>query len=175
MPMRFLATVLVLVIAAPLTAQEPMEPFDEPASQPWAKLGVFGFGTRLGVDFEGEGQLIVSGTLDVGYVLTPQLRIRASADVGLFGVDNTYVGNLELVFRILPDSAIAVPYAGLGVGLFGRDECELDPGCPSLWAQFVLGFEVRLRDEINWLVEYHPQDAFRRQRLVIGLTTRGRR
>jgi hypothetical protein len=172
--MRYLLALALVAMAAPLPAQEFGEPFDAPAAEPKAKLGIFGFGVRMGVDFEGEGQLVASTALDLGYVLSSRLRLRGSADIGIFGGDNTYVGNLELVFRILPDTSLAVPYAGLGVGLFGRAECEPDPECPSVWAQFVLGFEVRLRDEVNWLVEYHPQDAFRRQRVLIGLTTRRR-
>jgi hypothetical protein len=38
--------------------------------------------------------------------------------------------------------------------------------------QFALGFEIRIRDRIAWLVEYHPLDALRRQRILIGFTTR---
>jgi len=44
--------------------------------------------------------------------------------------------------------------------------------CPAFWAQFVLGFELKLRNQINWLLEYHAEDAFRRHRVFVGLTTR---
>jgi hypothetical protein len=163
--MRIAAVLLSLLIAAPLAAQEAPafeEPLEEPRV-PWAKVGLFGFGARLGVDFEGEGQAVASMALDLGYV----------ADE-LLNSDNTYLANLELIYRFMPDSARAIPYVGGGLGLFGRAECEADPDCPALWAQFVLGFEMRLRDEMNWLVEYHAEDAFRRHRVFIGLATRRR-
>jgi hypothetical protein len=36
----------------------------------------------------------------------------------------------------------------------------------------VLGIEVRYRSTFNWLLEYHALNAFRRNRLYLGLTTR---
>ena len=175
--MRLTLPLLALALATPLSAQdepEPFEPVVEESRAPWIKIGLFGFGARIGADFEGDGQMVASATGDMGYLLLQRLRMRLSADIGVFGGDNTYVGNFEFIYRFTPDTAIAIPYVGTGLGLFGRDECELDPDCPALWLQFVLGFEMRLRDEINWLVEYHPQNAFRRQRIMIGLTTRRR-
>jgi hypothetical protein len=174
--MRIAAVLLSLLIAAPLAAQEAPafeEPLEEPRV-PWAKVGLFGFGARLGVDFEGEGQAVASMALDLGYVADERLRVRFSGELGFLNSDNTYLANLELIYRFMPDSALAIPYVGGGLGLFGRAECEADPDCPALWAQFVLGFEMRLRDEMNWLVEYHAEDAFRRHRVFIGLATRRR-
>jgi hypothetical protein len=167
-----------LLIATPLAAQEPeQEPFvpetvQEEVRVPWAKVGLFGFGARLGLDFEEEGQAVVSLAFDLGYVADERLRVRLSGELGFLNTDNTYVTSLELVYRFMPDSARAIPYVGGGVGLFGRAACETDPNCPDLWLQFVLGFEMRVRDGMNWLVEYHPQDAFRRHRVFIGLATR---
>jgi hypothetical protein len=174
--MRIAAVLLSLLIAVPLGAQE-APAFEEPLEEarvPWAKVGLFGFGARLGVDFEGEGQAVASMALDLGYVADERLRVRFSGELGFLNSDNTYLANLELVYRFMPDSALAIPYVGGGLGLFGRAECEADPDCPALWAQFVLGFEMRLRDEMNWLVEYHAEDAFRRHRVFIGLATRRR-
>jgi hypothetical protein len=176
--MRIAPALVSLLIAAPLAAQEPeQEPFladTVPAETrvPWAKVGLFGFGARLGADFEGDGQAVVSLAFDLGYVADDRLRVRLSGELGFLNIDNTYVTSLELVYRFMPDSAKAIPYVGGGVGLFGRAECEADPDCPELWLQFVLGFEIRLREGMNWLVEYHPEDAFRRHRVFIGLTTR---
>jgi hypothetical protein len=173
--MRLAIALLALLIAVPAYAQdepEPMEPAALDSKAPWIELGIFGFGARVGVDLEGEGQLVTSATLDVGYLIVPQLRMRLSADIGVFSGDNTYVGSYEFIYRFAPDTAIAIPYVGTGLGLFGEDNCGLDPDCPAVWVQFVLGFEMRLREGMNWLIEYHPMDAFRRQRLMIGLTTR---
>ena len=176
--MRLAITLLALLMAGPAYAQdepEPMEPVSQDSKAPWIRLGIFGFGTRVGVDFEGEGQMVTSMALDVGYLLVPRLRMRFSGDVGVFNGDNTYVGSFEFIYRFTPDTAIATPYVGTGLALFGEDNCGLDPDCPAVWLQFVLGFEMRLREGINWLIEYHPMDAFRRQRIMIGLTTsRGR-
>ena len=174
-PMRLAITLLALLTAVPAYAQdepEPMEPVAQDSRAPWIKLGLFGFGARVGVDLEGEGQLVTSMALDVGYLIVPQLRMRLSGDIGVFSGDNTYVGSYEFIFRFAPDTAIAIPYVGTGLGLFGEDNCGLDPDCPAVWIQFVLGFEMRLREGMNWLIEYHPMDAFRRQRLMIGLTPR---
>lgn len=177
-PMRLAITLLALLMAGPAYAQdepEPMEPVSQDSKAPWIRLGIFGFGARVGVDFEGECQMVTSMALDVGYLLVPRLRMRFSGDVGVFNGDNTYVGSFEFIYRFTPDTAIATPYVGTGLALFGEDNCGLDPDCPAVWLQFVLGFEMRLREGINWLIEYHPMDAFRRQRIMIGLTTsRGR-
>jgi hypothetical protein len=173
--MRLAIALLALLIAVPAYAQdepEPMEPAALDSKASWIELGIFGFGARVGVDLEGEGQLVTSATLDVGYLIVPQLRMRLSGDIGVFSGDNTYVGSYEFIYRFAPDTAIAIPYVGTGLGLFGEDNCGLDPDCPAVWVQFVLGFEMRLREGMNWLIEYHPMDAFRRQRLMIGLTTR---
>lgn len=174
-PMRLGITLLALLMAVPAYAQddpEPMEPVLQDSRAPWIELGIFGFGTRLGVDFEGDGQLVASAAVDVGYLIVPRLRMRVSGDVGVFSGDNTYVGNVEFIYRFMPDSAVAIPYLGTGLAVFGKDNCGLDPECPAVWVQFALGFEMRVREGINWLIEYHPMDAFRRQRIMIGLTTR---
>jgi hypothetical protein len=171
--MRIAAAFVCLLIAVPVAAQEP-EPYLEEPGGPWARVGLFGFGARLGADFEDDGQAVASLALDLGYVADERLRVRLSGELGFLNSDNTYLANLELLYRFMPDSALAIPYVGGGLGLFGRAECDADPDCPALWAQFVLGFEMRVRDGMNWLVEYHPEDAFRRHRIFIGLATRRR-
>jgi len=173
--MRLLAALLLALVAGPALAQEPTATgagAADAASEPVVRLGVFGFSARGGVDFEGAGQALVSVALDVGRVLSDRLRIRASGEIGLLNGENTYVGNIEMVYRFTSERRVVVPYLGTGVGLAGRGACAVDPDCPALWLQFVLGFEVRFRDQIAWLVEYHPEDAFRRQRVFIGFTTR---
>jgi hypothetical protein len=161
---------LVLVLAGMLPAAAHTQ---EPTSNgPATAIGLYGFSARGGVDFEGSGQAVASVALDAGHVLTDRLRIRPSGEIGFLGGDNTYLANLEVVYRITADREVAVPYLGTGIGVFGRDACGADDGCPGLWLQFVLGFEVRLRDGIAWMIEYHPVDAFRRHRVMVGLTTR---
>jgi hypothetical protein len=139
---------------------------------PSSALGLYGFAARGGVDFEGEGQAVVSVAFDMGHLLTERLRLRPSGELGFLGGDNTYLAAFELVYRFLDDRETAVPYIGGGFGVWGREDCGADDSCPGLWLQFVLGFEIRIRDRIAWMVEYHPADAFRRQRLLIGFTTR---
>ena len=161
-----LAVVSLLAAGAPAAGQ------DTTATTPSSALGLYGFGVRGGIDFEGEGQAVVSVAFDMGHLFTERLRIRPTAELGFLGSDNTYLASAELVYRILDDRETAVPYVGAGLGLWGREECSTDDSCPGLWLQFALGFEIRIRDRISWLVEYHPLDAFRRQRILIGFTTR---
>lgn len=157
----------LLVVPAPARAQEPSGPGTGSA------IGLYGFSARGGVDFTEDDQAVVSVALDMGHLFTPRLRLRPSADLGfLGGEDNTYLASFEVVYRLLDDREVAVPYLGTGMGLWGREACGDDPSCPGLWLQFVLGFEVRIRDRISWLMEYHPVDVFRRHRIMIGLTTR---
>ena len=145
---------------------------DTPSRGPSSALGLYGFGARGGVDFEGDGQAVVSVTFDMGHLLTERLRLRPSGELGFLGGDNTYLAAFELLYRFLDDAETAVPYVGGGFGIWGREECAADDSCPGVWFQFALGFEISIRDRIAWMVEYHPADAFRRQRLLIGFTTR---
>lgn len=144
------------------------------AQEPHTDIGLYGFSARGGADFEGPGQAIVSVALDVGHLFTRRLRLRPSGDLGFLGDDNTYVASFEVLYRLLDDTRAAVPYVGAGLGLFGQELCGQDPGCPGVWIQFAAGIELRARDPMNWLVEYHAMDAFDRHRFMIGLTTRRR-
>ncbi len=164
---RMLAGVLVLTLGpATARAQDPAGP------GPRSAIGLYGFSARGGIDFKDDGQAVVSVALDAGHLFTPRLRLRPSADLGFLGGDNTYLASFEVVYRVLDDREVAVPYLGTGMGIWGREACGDDPSCPGLWFQFVLGFEVRIRDGVSWLMEYHPVDVFRRHRIMFGLTTR---
>ncbi|OGU07991.1 MAG: hypothetical protein A2W29_09030 [Gemmatimonadetes bacterium RBG_16_66_8] len=136
------------------------------------RFGLFGFGARAGVDFAGRNQAIASVTLDAGDVFTNRLRFRPSVEIGVGDPATTYVGNAEILYRFTPDTALAVPYVGFGAGVWGQQQCNQVVACPGFWFQTVLGFELQLRDQINWLLEYHGEDALRRHRFFIGLTTR---
>lgn len=135
-------------------------------------VGLFGFSAIGGVDLEGSGQAIGAVGIDFGHLLTERLRLRPSAEIGFLGSDNTYLLNFELLYRFTDETQLAVPYVGTGLGLSGREECGDDPDCPGLWLQFVLGFDMKIRQNVSWLLEYHPADAFRRHRILIGLSTR---
>lgn len=161
----------LLVLAARLHAQEFVPPQDSGAAQGF-RVGFFGFATRLGVDFAGGNQAIVSIALDAADVLTDRVRLRPSFEIGLGDSLTSYVGNLEFLYRFTPDTEVAVPYVGFGLGVWSRQRCGAAPSCPDVWAQFALGFELRLRGHMSWLLEYHGEDSLRRHRFFIGLTTR---
>ncbi len=173
-PLRWL--LLLVVVGAPLgklTAQDFAPPETGQAAEgSKIKIGLYGFGARLGWDFEEDARGIVSLTLDLGNLGSPQVRLRPSVEIGFAEDDNTYVVNAEVLYRFSPDTEKAVPYVGLGLGVAGQDDCEFAPSCPGVWLQFVLGFELAFRDNMNWLLEYHAEDAVRRHRLFIGLTSR---
>lgn len=147
-----------------------MPPADNAAAGEF-HFGLFGFAARGGIDFTSGTHPVVSLALDAGDVHTSRLRLRPSFEIGLADT-TTYVGSLELLFRFTGDREVAVPYLGGGLAVWGRQWCNRVPGCPGIWAQAVIGFELRLKDAFNWLVEYHAEDAFDRHRLFVGLTTR---
>ncbi len=136
------------------------------------RFGLFGFGVRGGVDFRRSGQLVLGTTLDIGDLFSNRLRLRPSAEIGVFNGPNTYVGSFEALWRFTDDEEIATPYVGLGFGVAGREGCGSDPQCPDLWLNTAFGFELHYRSTFNWLLEYHGMDRMRRHRLFIGLTTR---
>ncbi len=133
------------------------------------KIGLYGFGARFGWDLE-DREAIISITFDLGDLGSDQVRLRPSAEIGFAEDDDTYVVSAEILYRFTPDTEKAIPYVGFGIALAGRDTCGAD--CPEAWLQFVLGFEVKFRSSMNWLLEYHAEDALNRHRLFFGLTTR---
>lgn len=135
-------------------------------------LGLYGFSMRMGLDIEGDAEPLVSLALDIGDVFTDRLRLRPSAEIGFGNAVNTYVVNAEIMFRFTDDTEAAVPYVGGGLGVAGQDNCGLAPDCPQVWMQFALGFEIRVHEFLNWMLEYHAEDGLRRHRLFIGLSTR---
>lgn len=169
--MRLMGLVMVGVLAARLAAAQEFVP-PKNASHKGTRIGLFGFGVRGGVDFRRSSQLILGGTLDVGDLFSSRVRLRPSAELGVFNGPNTYVINMETLWRFTDDEEVATPYVGLGLGLAGRENCGADPQCPDLWFNMVFGFELRYRSTFNWLLEYHAMDRIRRNRLYIGLTTR---
>ena len=135
-------------------------------------LGLYGFSMRMGLDIEGDAEPLLSLALDMGDVLTRRLRLRPSAEIGFGNAVDTYVVNAEVMFRFADDTEVAVPYIGWGFGVAGQDNCGPAPDCPKVWLQFALGFEIRIREFLNWLLEYHAEDGLQRHRLFIGLSTR---
>lgn len=171
--MRILIISLALVLTSSLSAQTEDNAVDGNGSlaRPF-QLGIYGFAARAGVDFEEQGQAVASFAVDLGNLYTDRLRLRSSAEIGFGWGDNTYVANVEIMQRFLSDAAGAVPYVGAGFALSGQEGCGESDDCPGIWAQLFLGFEVKLRDQINWLMEYRAEDSLRRHRLFLGLTTR---
>ncbi len=135
-------------------------------------FGLYGFSMRMGLDIEGDTQPLVSLALDLGDVLTRRLRLRPSAEIGFGNAVDSYVVNAEIMFRFVDDTEAAVPYIGGGLGVAGQDNCGPAPDCPEVWLQFALGFEIKIREFLNWLLEYHAEDGLQRHRLFIGLSTR---
>ena len=127
---------------------------------------------RGGIDFRKSEQLILGSTVDLGDLFTDRIRLRPSAEIGVFNGPNTYAGSFEALWRFTNDEEVATPYIGVGLAVAGRDGCSADAQCPDLWVNAVFGFELRYRSTFNWLLEYHGMDALRRHRLYIGLTTR---
>jgi hypothetical protein len=171
--MRSLAMALTtagLLVAHTAAAQQFSPPKN--GKHTGTRVGLFGFGVRSGIDFRRSAQLVVGGTLDIGDLFTSRIRLRPSAEVGVFNGANTYVGDFEALWRFTDDEEVATPYIGLGFGIAGRDGCGSDPQCPDVWLNAVFGFELRYRSTFNWLLEYHGMDLMRRHRLYIGLTTR---
>ena len=163
--------VTALLLAGSLEAQEFTPPESARASG-GVRFGLYGFAARGGADFEGSGQGIFSVALDVGHLITDRVRFRPSVEIGVGGGVDTYLANMELTYRFTPDAEIAVPYIGFGLGVFGRQGCDADPGCPGLWVQFALGFEIAMTERMGWMLEYHGENALRRHRFLVGLTTR---
>lgn len=169
--MRVLTAVVSIVVAGmPLAGQQFQPP--KSSSHGGTRLGLFGFGVRGGIDLRRSSQLVLGTTLDVGDLFSNRLRLRPSAEIGVFNGPNTYVGSMEVLWRFTDDADIATPYIGAGLGIAGRDACSADPHCPGLWLNVAFGFELHYRSTFNWLVEYHGMDQLRHQRLLIGLTTR---
>lgn len=135
------------------------------------RLGLLGFGMRAGADL-GSGAAVLGVALDAGNVFVERLRLRPSAEIGILNGPNTYVGSFEGLYRLSDDHQSATPYFGAGLAVAGHAGCGADAGCPGLWINFVLGIEVRYRSTFNWLLEYHALNAFRRNRVYLGLTTR---
>lgn len=170
-PLRVAMLVLMTVLPArPAAAQEFVPP--KSSSKGGTRIGLFGFGVRGGVDVRRTSQLVLGATLDVGDLFSHRVRLRPSGEIGIFNGPNTYVVNLETLWRFTEDDEVATPYVGLGFGVAGREDCGADPNCPDLWFNMVFGFELRYRSTFNWLLEYHGMDRIRRNRLYIGFTTR---
>lgn len=170
--MRIALPLLCLVVGAvPLFAQEFEPPESEESVRPTGlRLGLYGFAARAGVDFTDGAQVVLGVALDLGDIFSDRVRLRPSSEIA-FGNDTyTYLASVEAIYRFTPDTERAIPYVGFGFGIWGEQRCRV--GCPDVWLQFALGFELRLRGQMNWMLEYHGEDALRRHRFLIGLATR---
>jgi hypothetical protein len=168
-----LALTVALAFPASLHAQRFATPDSVGSSLGGVRLGLFGFSAKGGADFKSGGRVIVGVGLDLGDIFTDRVRLRPSFEMGIDSDTTNYVASAELMYRFTPDSVIAVPYVLFGLGLYGQQLCNtLASGCPKVLAQFGLGFELKLDDHLNWMMEYHGEDALRRHRIFLGLTSR---
>ena len=169
--MRVIVLLLVgLVAVQQAAAQEFVSPKSH--AHTGTRIGLFGFGVRSGVDLRSAGQFLLGTTLDVGDLFSNRVRLRPSAEIGVFNGPNTYVGSFDTLWRFTEDEEVATPYIGLGLSVAGREGCGADPQCPDLWFNLTFGFELHYRSTFNWLLEYRAMDALHRHRLYVGLTTR---
>ena len=159
-----------LLVARLGSAQEFVPP--KSATHGGTRIGLFGFGVRGGVDLRGAGQFVLGTTLDVGNLFSNRIRLRPSAEIGVFNSPNSYVGSLDVLWRFAEDEEVATPYIGAGLAIAGRQGCAADPNCPGLWANLAFGFELHYRSIFNWLMEYRALDVLHRHRVYVGLTTR---
>ncbi len=168
----FVAILLSFVGAISLAAQD-FRPPEEDSAPSSVSIGITGFSARVGADLKGANQLVSSIAVDVADLYSDRIRVRPSGEIGIGGGINTYLANLDVMYRFMPDTEKAVPYIGFGLGLFAvNPNCGPNPGCPKLWPTFSLGFELNFRPGINWLIEYRGEDALRRHRFFVGLSTR---
>ena len=154
-----------------VTAQDFLPPEQSARSSAFF-VGLEGFTTRFGIDVTDENQAVIGVGLDLGNVGSDRFRFRSIAEIGFGTGTDTYVIGADVVYRFTPDTERAVPYVGIGPGVFTAEDCAAFADCPKVWAQFTIGFELRLRQPFNWLLEYRAEDAFGRHRLFVGLTTR---
>lgn len=170
--MRVPILLCLCLVALPLDALAAQD-FSPPAEDPsGTRIGLYGFGVRAGIDFTENGRLALGSSLDLGQIATSRLRLRAVGELSVFNAPNVYTGAFETVYHFTEPGASARPYAGLGLALAGGEGCSRDPGCPAVWFNVVLGFELRFRPTFNWLLEYHGMNLLRDNRIHIGLTTR---
>lgn len=159
-------------LAGPVAAQAFHPPPVQRARSGGTRIGLLGFGMRIGADLSGSGAAVLGVALDAGNLFIDRFRLRPSAEIGILHGPNTYVGSFEGLYRLSGDNQAATPYVGGGLAFAGHAGCGADPGCPGVWVNVVLGIELRYRSTFNGLLEYHALDAFRRNRVYVGLTTR---
>lgn len=135
-------------------------------------IGLDGFTARLGLELAGDRQAVLGVTLDLGYLGSERLRLRSFGEVGFADENDIYVFGADLIYRFARDRDVAIPYFGLGAGVFGSETCGEAVDCPEVWPILTVGLELRLQSRINWLIEYRAEDSFGRHRVFVGLATR---
>jgi len=172
-----LAAALMLAVHR-LDAQEFIPPDRRPGGQPAPaptertpgdyalRFDLLAFSTRGGAQVNRDQQFVLGSTLDVVQLWTPQARVRGSFEVGFGRPTTSLAVNGEVVYRLQADNAPAIPYVGLGVGYYD------DNAAKKVWPTVTMGFELKFRRSMNWLLEYHALDGLRRSRFLVGLATR---
>jgi len=169
-------SIWLVAVGATLAVRVAAQAFPPPpvqrAGPGGTRIGLLGFGVRSGFDFAGRGAAVLGVALDAGNLFVDRFRLRPSAEISILNGPNTYVASFEGLYRFNGDNQRATPYFGGGIAVGGHAQCGTDASCPGVWLNVVLGVEVRYRSTFNWLFEYHALNAFRRNRVYLGLTTR---
>jgi hypothetical protein len=171
-PRFILATLAAALLHPNIASAQEFLPPDEAARRGGFFVGLEGFTARMGLDVTDANQAVMGFGLDLGDIGSNRFRFRTIGEIGFGSGVDTYVVGADVVYRFTPDSEVAVPYVAVGPGVFTAENCTAFVDCPKVWFQFSLGFELRVRSNMNWLVEYRAQDGFGRHRIFVGLTTR---
>lgn len=173
-----LAAALVAASAAQARAQEFTPPGGSsqstPGVAPGVEFGILGFSTRAGIQVNRGTQGIIGSTVDVASLWSPQVRLRPSFEMGFGKYGKSLHGALEVIYRLQPDEAPAIPYLGAGLGYYdsGTSADTTQPHIQKVYINLVMGFELPFRPSFNWLFEYHSLDRLGQHRFLIGLATR---
>jgi hypothetical protein len=171
--------VLVTTLLAGTAANAAAQDFVPPSSGGAAasnglRVDLIGFSTRVGADVSHGGSIVLGSAFDVAELWSPQVRLRPSFEFSAAGSTRSLHVAAEVIYRFQPDRAVAIPYAGMGIGYFAQDSSSASNGRQRrVWLNLVMGFELAFRPSFNWLLEYHVLDRLGRHRFLVGLSTRG--
>jgi hypothetical protein len=133
------------------------------------RVDLLGFSSRAGIDVSGGSSLVLGSAFDVAELWSPNVRLRPGFEFSGTGTSTALHVSLEVVYRFQPDRAPAIPYVGVGLGYWNKE----NPSEKRVWPTIAMGFELAFRPSFNWLLEYHALDRMGRHRFLLGLSTRG--
>ena len=168
---RLILLALPLALVAPPAAAQEFHPpsggSTAESSVAGPSMDLYGFSVRGGLDVTHSVQWVIGTSFDIMELWSPRVRLRPSVEIASdAGSSVTFHWAGELIYRFQPDNAPAIPYVGIGLG-------HMSDAHPTIWPTIAIGFELQLRPQFNWLIEYHALDRLGRHRFLIGLSTRG--